>query len=59
MSQFEGLSILGNEIEFREDGGGIDAITGATITSRAMVDALIKARPVLNALLERETGPNA
>jgi electron transport complex protein RnfG len=48
MSQFEGLSIL-----------GIDAVTGATITSRAMVDALIKARPMVNALLEREKGPNA
>ena len=45
MSQFEGLSILGNEIELREDGGGIDAVTGATITSRAMVDALIKPAP--------------
>ena len=59
MSQFEGLSILGSEIELREDGGGIDAVTGATITSRALVDALIKARPMVNALLERETGPNA
>ena len=59
MSQFEGLSILGTEIELREDGGGIDAVTGATITSRAMVDASIKARPMVSALLERETGPNA
>ena len=59
VSQFEGLSILGTEIELREDGGGIDAVTGATITSRAMVDASIKARPMVSALLERETGPNA
>ncbi len=38
--QFKGLSI--NDIALKSEGGKIDAITGATISSRAVVDAIQK-----------------
>ena len=43
--QFEGINLLSDRLELRSKGGHIDAVTGATITSRAMVDALIRGRP--------------
>jgi Na+-translocating ferredoxin:NAD+ oxidoreductase subunit G len=39
-SQFEGLSILRTKWAIRKDRGDIDAVTGATISSRAVVTAI-------------------
>ncbi len=48
-TQFEGLQIKNNNLKVKKDGGEIDAITGATITSRAVCDAVLKAyRAFLN-----------
>ena len=38
LDQFVGLSVT--ELNLRRDGGSVDAITGATISARAMVDAV-------------------
>ena len=38
LDQFAGLSV--NEIALSRDGGSVDAITGATISSRAVVEAV-------------------
>jgi electron transport complex protein RnfG len=40
-SQFEGKS--GDELRLKKDGGGIDAITGATISSRAVAGGVYNA----------------
>lgn len=40
--QFEGVNLLSDSINLRSNGGEIDAVTGATITSRAIVDALTR-----------------
>jgi electron transport complex protein RnfG len=45
LNQFSGLSV--EELALRQDGGAVDAITGATISSSTVVDA------VKEALLER------
>jgi electron transport complex protein RnfG len=42
-SQFENLSLEGFEIKVKKDGGDVDAITAATISSRAFCDALDRA----------------
>ncbi len=38
--QFDGLSLSGNGRKLKKDGGQIDQFSGATITSRAMVNAV-------------------
>jgi len=42
-SQFKGLSPISKSFKVRQDGGEIDAITSATISSRAVVDAISRA----------------
>lgn len=41
--QFVGLNTYQDKIKLKKDGGEIDAITGATISSRAIIDAFDKA----------------
>ena len=42
-SQFEGKNPGTNNLKVKKDGGEIDAITAATITSRAFSDAIVRA----------------
>ena len=42
--QFEGINLLSDGIHLRSNGGTIDAVTGATITSRAIIDALTRSQ---------------
>jgi len=42
-NQFQGLKIEENGIEVKKDGGSVDAITAATISSRAFCDAVNRA----------------
>jgi len=46
--QFIGLDIADRTYRLRRDGGEIDAITGATISSRAVVEAVEKAAAAYN-----------
>lgn len=42
-NQFVGLNTFTDKIDLNKDGGEIDAVTGATISSRAVVEAVKKA----------------
>ena len=42
-SQFKGLNPIDKTFKVRQDGGEIDAITSATISSRAVIDAISRA----------------
>ena len=44
MSQFIGLKIEGGKLKLRKDGGQIDGITSATISSKALLDAVNNAK---------------
>lgn len=44
MSQFVGLKIEGGKLKLRKDGGQIDGITSATISSKALLDAVNNAK---------------
>lgn len=44
MSQFIGLKIEGGKLKLRKDGGQIDGITSATISSKALIDAVNNAK---------------
>lgn len=46
LSQFIGKSIAGTRWRVRRDGGDIDAVTGATVSSRAVTEAVRKALDV-------------
>ena len=41
--QFVGLNAYQDQFKLQKDGGEIDAVTGATISSRAVIDAVQKA----------------
>mgnify|MGYP000771863080 FL=1 len=41
--QFIGLNSYHDQFKLKKDGGEIDAVTGATISSRAVIDAVEKA----------------
>lgn len=43
MSQFQGMNPSSNQFKVKQDGGEIDAITSATISSRAVIDAINRA----------------
>ncbi len=43
-NQFENLFLHDEDIALKQDGGKIDAITSATITSRAVIDAINRAK---------------
>ncbi len=47
-SQFEGMDTRTGIFDLRKDGGEIDAVTGATISSRAVVEAVKKAVSAYN-----------
>ena len=48
-NQFYGLNAHNdNNLELSKDGGEIDAITGATISSRAVIEAVKKAMEAYN-----------
>lgn len=49
-SQFEGLNPGKGHFKVRQDGGDIDAVTAATISSRAVIDAIQKAYDAYNKL---------
>lgn len=55
-SQFVGINPGEVEFKVKQDGGDIDAITSATISSRAVVDAIQKAFDVYNKLNPNSTG---
>lgn len=42
-TQFDGFNPLRHKLKVRQDGGDIDGVTAATITSRAVIDAIQKA----------------
>lgn len=44
MSQFIGLKIEGGKLKLRKEGGQIDGITSATISSKALLDAVNNAK---------------
>ncbi len=50
--QFRGLALA--EAKLKKDGGEVDSITSATITSRAVVNAVQKSHSVLKAILEKQ-----
>jgi electron transport complex protein RnfG len=52
-ASFEGRSPADMSLSVRKDGGDVDALTAATITSRAYVDAVARA---FNALMEQTGG---
>lgn len=47
-SQFVGLNTHSNKFSLSKDGGEIDAVTGATISSKAVIDAVQKAVSAYN-----------
>ncbi len=52
-SQFKGKNPATYRLAVRKDGGDIDAITAATITSRAYADALIRANDVYKYVINK------
>lgn len=54
--QFVGLNSLLNNFSLKKDGGEIDAITGATISSRAVTEAVKKAVSAYNKFSAGATG---
>lgn len=54
--QFVGLNTYDGEIKLKKDGGEIDALTSATISSRAVIDAVEKAASAYNKFSAGATG---
>ncbi len=52
-ASFDGRSLADMNLAVRKDGGDVDALTAATITSRAYVDAVARA---FNAMMEQTGG---
>jgi electron transport complex protein RnfG len=50
--QFRGLTL--DEAKLKQDGGKVDALTGATITSRAVCDAVQKSHKVLGTITTKQ-----
>ncbi|MFT6866913.1 MAG: electron transport complex protein RnfG [Cyclobacteriaceae bacterium] len=55
LSQFIGKTLIDEEIKVKKDGGDVDAISGATISSRAFCDAVTQALQAFNQTKD-ETG---
>ena len=52
--QFVGLNAYQDQFKLQKDGGEIDAVTGATISSRAVIDAVQKAVQTYKSLTQEQ-----
>ena len=48
MSQFRGSQFSGQDLALKKDGGDIDGVTSATVTSRAVIDGIKRAKKAYN-----------